>query len=249
MHDPMTMAFRVKVPLFFKRENSFIKGGQKEWQYYELATIWHVDPCTDHTDDSCGWFKRPRHGNQEHYAKIKREFDYDFDKTSKSDDGKTTYYFGWFHPSGEPMYSAISISLGLFHRAATIHFNSHDKAWRFMEKNMYRIVAFAENPHDSMLNTIQNKYREKREERVASLAQMIYGCILRWDQKWWRHPRWHIHHWQIQIHPVQKIWNWLTRRCCKCGKRFKYNECPIGSWDGSSVWHERCDDSSKPQST
>lgn len=112
MHDPMTVAHEVKSPI--KRKTKLFPEGYRN----TLVTIWHVDPETDGTDDSCGWFKRPRHGNKEHLEKIKREFEFDWDRASLSDDKKTTYFFGWFHPSGEPMYSAQAIALGFFWRAA-----------------------------------------------------------------------------------------------------------------------------------
>ena len=50
---------------------------------------------------------------------------------------------------------------------------------------------------------------------------------------WWQiHPRWHIWHWKIQIHPYQNARRWMLTRCCKCGARFRYGESPVsGSWD------------------
>lgn len=240
MHDPMTVAFEIKSP--FKQD-----GYRKT-----LVTIWHVDPEKDGTDDSCGWFKRPKHGNKEHYEKIKKEFDYDFDKATKSDDGNKTYYFGQFHPCGEPLYSPTSIALHFFWRAALIHFNSnYEKTERFMKHNLYRILAFAENSTDSMLDTIQNKYKQDREDRIRSLAAMVYGCILRWDLRWWQHPRWHIHHWKIQVHFITMLKRFLFSRCCKCGKGFKWGYVvTTNAWNSTgplwfrsekNVYHSDCD--------
>lgn len=47
MHDPMTVAFEIKLP--FRSEKN---------KYKSLITIWHVDPEKDGSDDSCGWFIR-----------------------------------------------------------------------------------------------------------------------------------------------------------------------------------------------
>lgn len=183
---------------------------EKGWRE-TLVTIWHKDPCKGPGgDDTCGWFKRPHHGNQEHYAKIKKEFAFDWDNASKYDDGRPMF-LGWFHPSGEPLYSNGAIALHFFHRAALIHFEGNNKkVWRFMRKYHYDIIAFSENPIDSMINTIQNKYNEKRENRINSMAGMVYGCILRWEQKWWQHPRWHIHHWRIQAPIFSAIKRWMV---------------------------------------
>lgn len=245
MHDPMTVAHEIKSPFKSKPSRLWPEGYRNT-----LITIWHVDPEKDGTDDSCGWFKRPRHGNHEHFEKIKKEFNYDFDHTSKYDDGRPMY-LGWFHPCGDPLFSPLSIALHFFHRACLIHFDgNHVKTWKFMRKHTYDIIAFAENPVDSMINTIQNKYGAKREERINSLASMVYGCILRWTQPWWRHPCWHIHHWKIQVHFIDHLKRFLFSRCCKCGKHFKWGYAPVtDSWNGTgprwfrserNVYHSDC---------
>src|SRR5438270_11469354 len=54
MHDPMTVAFEIRSPIK-RKSNLWPKGYRKS-----LITIWHVDPETDGTDDSCDWFNRKR---------------------------------------------------------------------------------------------------------------------------------------------------------------------------------------------
>lgn len=243
MHDPMTVAHEIKSP--FKRKSKFWPDGYRE----TLVTIWHVDPEKDGSDDSCGWFKRPRHGNKEHYEKIKKDFAYDWDHNSTYDDGRPML-LGWFHPSGYPLFSAHAIALGFFWRAALVHFGDWGKANRFMRKYHHEIVRFAENPTDSMADTIFNKYNSSREDRINSMAAMVYGCILRWTLPWWKHPRWHIHHWEIQIHSVQSFKRWAFSRCCRCGKGFKWGASVCsGNWDGTGplwfrseqgVYHDNC---------
>jgi len=52
MHDPHSLAFDIKNP--FLPAHTF-NGG---FSYREdLIQIWHVDPESDGSDDSCGWFK------------------------------------------------------------------------------------------------------------------------------------------------------------------------------------------------
>lgn len=64
--------------------------------------------------------------------------------------------------------------------------------------------------------------------------------------KGWRvHPRWHIHHWRIQVHPWQTLRRWLFERCAKCGKGYSWGYCPVGNWSGTQTWHRECDDSAK----
>ena len=44
--------------------------------------------------------------------------------------------------------------------------------------------------------------------------------------------RWHVHHWSIQIHPLQTVRRWLFDRCAECGHRFPFGYSPVTfSWD------------------
>jgi hypothetical protein len=76
------------------------------------------------------------------------------------------------------------------------------------------------------------------------------------SRPWWRHPRWHIHHWQIQVHFILVLKRWLFSRCCECGGRFTWREAAgqvvSDQWNGpgpgwfknaEKVRHFRC---SKP---
>jgi hypothetical protein len=57
---------------------------------------------------------------------------------------------------------------------------------------------------------------------------------------WWKHPKWHIHHWRVQVHVIQALKRWLFARCSKCGGRFKWREGAVGNWGGGEIWHIRC---------
>lgn len=52
------------------------------------------------------------------------------------------------------------------------------------------------------------------------------------------HPRWHIHHWKMQIHPLQDLKRWLFSRCRDCGGRFAWGETGwTNQWDsGGPRW-------------
>lgn len=67
---------------------------------------------------------------------------------------------------------------------------------------------------------------------------------------WWKHPRWHVWHWQIQVHPLQDLKRWLFSRCAKCGRRFSWGYAPVSTqWGGRGprwfngephVYHHKC---------
>ena len=70
-------------------------------------------------------------------------------------------------------------------------------------------------------------------------------------RRWWQHPRWHVRHWQLQIHPINTLKRWLFSRCCRCGKRFSWGYSPVtGQWNNpgpgwftgeENVYHSDCD--------
>jgi hypothetical protein len=120
MHDPLTQAFVLNIPLPWKRLKFGGLSPGKEWAKYHLATIWHKDPERGPGgDDSCGW-------------------------------------------------------------------------------------------------------------------------ILRAERPWYRHPRWHVHHWRIQVPLWQTFYRWAFERCSKCGGRFGWGESVIGDWAGTRIWHDNC---------
>lgn len=86
------------------------------------------------------------------------------------------------------------------------------------------------------------EYRALPEETQRVIDFMWW----RWREKltsrpWYRHPRWHVHHWEIQVRPLNQLRRWLFSRCCVCGGRFRWGEAPIGCWSGTKEWHSQCD--------
>lgn len=249
MFDPMTVAHEIKYPWWQykpwpkgKKNWSDLtpaqqKGRSNHWREGYRNTfivIWHVDPCKGPGgDDTCGWFKRAHHGDKEVLERIVKRFESDFDRTFRADGSGNTYFCGLFCPNGDPHLSVHGIVLNLFFLAAGEYFESTGhtnwkKARRWMQDNLFDILIFAENPTDSLFDGITRKFeigcsepytKRKRDERIRNLAATIYGWILRSEQKWLKHPRWHIHHWQIQCNPWERIKRWLTKRCKECGSR------------------------------
>lgn len=235
MHDPKTVAFEIRYP--WPKYPRAVRKAQPDSfaaRYREsFITVWHVDPELDGTDDSCGWFIRRRHLDQKVLSNIVREFGRDWDRTFKSDSSGITYSRGLFHPRGQPNLSVHGITLNLFFLAAREVLGGRDLAMRFMSANLCEILLFAENPSDSLDDMIRQTFGPApRSERITELACIIHSWIARETRRWWRHPRWHIRHWEIQVHPWQDLRRWLLTRCCRCGKRFGYGESPVSSsWD------------------
>jgi len=252
MTDNKTVAFDIKYPWKNKRgyRNPFI-------------TIWHVDPKKDGTDDSCGRFIRSRHLDQKKINKVIKDFEFEWDHTfcygkkddeydeyesDNSDVEKIIHSCGWFHPNGDPNASVISIVISMFYSAARI-FLGHKKAKKYMKDHIWEIIYFSENNIDSLKNSIVRKFEKEhdkkydkteREERIREFAHIVSSYIMRDVRPWYRHPRWHLNHWEFQIHPFRKIKRFIFKKCGICGKRFKYNESVGGSWHGDKIYHHDC---------
>jgi len=155
MHDPMTLAFDVRLGKV------------------RLLEIWHVDPETDGSDDSCGWTYPHLTEDEGNYA---HSLIYD-----KFDNVKN-----WFA-------------------------SSDDAEWQM--RRLFR----------------------------------IYKARMR---SWWKHPRWHIHHWEIKVVPVFKFKRWLFTRCAHCGGLFSWGYAPVTTrWNSpgprwfkseEAMYHHEC---------
>lgn len=241
MHSPETLAFEIYLGKKKKKNGHYRTA---------LVTIWHNDPETDGTDDSCGWFMRERHGDSEVLKNIKSALDFEFDRTFKSDESGTTYYTGYFSPNtGMPNFSTQGIVLDMFNKAAWVFFeHNRKKHHKWMNENLYEILHFAENTIDSLKDEVLGTFRIgtgeqwNREYALSHYSSIIYGWLLRSNRKWYQHPKWHIHHWNVTFPPLQKLKRRYWDKCCKCGKR-GFKGSAMGNWDGDMLWHQECDGS------
>jgi len=251
MHDNHTVAHEIKNP-FARKQHGYRPS---------LITIWHVDPETDGTDDSCGWFMRNRHMPKGMIDKIEKEFEGEWDNTFKGENGYI-YNTGWFNKEGENVVSVRGIVLNMYIYAAKIALDKDGKtepgkmwdiAWKFVNKNYAQIMYFAENNRDSIRDVIVRKFSigcdveytpEKRKEMIRECASYV-GCdIMRKQRKWYHHPKWHIWHWEIQFHPFQNLKRRYWDKCCECGKR-GFKSTAYSDWNGTKRWHQECDKSNK----
>lgn len=241
----MTVAFDIRYPW---RRLSRAQRARERSEFFRdyretVITVWHVDPERRGNDDSCGWFKRAWHGDPVVLAKIEKWFEQEWDSE----------HLGHFDAvTGQPRLSLQAMMLAFFHRAAWAHYGeSWSRTNRFMRRHLYDILSFAENRSDSMKESLTMKYGvEKREDRIRHFASVIYGCILRWERPWYRHPRWHVWHWKLQVHPLQNFKRWAFSRCAGCRRGFAWGYSPVStSWNGTgprwfrdekNIYHSQC---------
>lgn len=232
MHDPSTVAWRIPYPW-----RKYGSKGQNEFErsYREaFITIWHVDPERgvghgNRADDSCGWHTPPTTREQrDHIAKIGREqwFSLFRRRDQKAKGDPEGYAYICYEPT---TYDAVYWAWRRIKREDTKHQWVYGGYRHYLTRSeLDHIYSLASNPVDNLQVTVAGV---KDEESCAEFFLCVYRAYLRHHRPWWRHPRWHFWHWQIQVHPWQQLRRRLFDRCAHCGKPF-INTCPV-----SHSWH------------
>jgi|GEM_PF-2182333 len=270
MHDPSSRICQLRIPIPFMGKarlgyRSGVKGG-----WIELAEIWHQDPCTDGSDDSCGRFMRARHGREDVIDEAVEMLEMDWDSTYQSsksdhDDDEEEYgahenkvrYTGMFKPNGTPLMSTPGIVLNIYFAVLLQHFKkkhehygSRRKAMAYLNRHMAEILFFAENPVDSLHGTITRVFGDdgyakehsayQRTERIRNLVSIVYGDVLRTSRPWWKSPNLHVHHWRISVPALRNLRRLLWDRCCQCHKTLGWNKSVSSNWEGTQLTCHRC---------
>ena len=228
MHDPKTVAHELRI---FGRP---------------IVTVWHVDPETDGTDDSCGWFSPQLIDKEKHIIDdvINWERDFPFYSSqavpnmSVIEDVKYDYF-----------KQGVGDCIGYI-AAAWKHIAWHrDGRRKLTNDELWKVVNLAANPQDN-LRAILSDPEQDPLHRAKGFLYCVMRAYCRHHRPWWRHPRWHIRHWSFQIHFIQTLKRWLFSRCADCNKQFSWGYSPISTkWEGtgpswfkreSGVYHHEC---------
>lgn len=183
--------------------------------------IWHIDPERpregQRTDDSCGWFDR----TPGPYAEAVKEILCD---TTLMHDIKLAldrrrhmpmpYYEGISEPRtdadravGYPRLTQADCLALVLMIATQLE---RTRWWRkrypaaWWRRPLIRLRDVASEAFDLALNPIDNLSSVEEPDRMVRL---IAGALHRRFRPWWRHPRWHVHHWQVSI----DAWRTLKR--------------------------------------
>jgi hypothetical protein len=224
MHDPSTVVFEIHYPWykrFWQTDKQYLL--EKNSKYHTpFITIWHNDPETDGTDDSCGYS----------YPKVSKTLKEQVKKEAEFECRE----YGLF-PNYKSKQDPLSIVLAVFQIIVWRLFKNDIKP-----KHLVEMIKVGTNPVDNLRHCAVTENKED-VERLFFLCLRSYLRIIR---PWYNHPKWHIYHWSLQIHPLQKIKRYLFERCCVCGKGYKWGEQVMGCWDSNKKFHSGCDNSIKP---
>ncbi len=85
-------------------------------------------------------------------------------------------------------------------------------------------------------------FQSSNERDIESIFNQVWVHARKYykPRPWWKHPRWHLHHWQIRIPVLQELYNYLFERCSICGKKYAWDEIRMTDWSCTKTWHFRC---------
>lgn len=259
MHDPCSVAFDIKYPWWNHRpwpkgvrhfEDISVPAQRKYSPHFKhgyrdtLVTIWHKDPERDGSDDSCGYcFPKLNERQRERLKNLAwSESNYPYFLRCKSKEWNGTRHEAEVLYRGLVLLVADVIDIPMtFDEAARIasraihHADCVDPAGSFCF-----LAGYHSNLMEGQSEHSPEDDRYWRRERFVGIASGVARSLLKDRRRWWRHPKRHIHHWRIQIHPLQKLRRWLFTRCATCGHRLGWNESAHSTWDGGTVWCNRC---------
>jgi len=252
MHDPSTQAF--VIPYGWRTET--FKNGKK-WRYWKpFITIWHEDPETDGSDDSCG-YSRPKLTAEQR----------DICKNLARDEASEPWFMALDAKSNPDALQCEALLRGAFMLVSRCLENRYankrglrkpvtiEEATKWASimthnsiDNFRTSLCFKSGWHS---NGDGSDDKRHREQNATGFFMAIMAYVLRERRPWYRHPKWHVWHWKLQVHVVQTFKRWAFSRCCKCGKRFAWGYSPTtNSWSGvgprwfkgePDVFHGDCD--------
>lgn len=233
MYDPMTLAFEIRWPWYWKKYPPAI------------VTVWHVDPETDGSDDSCGWsfpnLTKQQRGIIDHLAFCEAQtpwFQRDPVKRITSPADAESLMRGAI----QMVAGALRVKLTWTQICRMASRMTHNSADNFQGALCHLPGWHTNFPNDDP---------DERRRHAAAFFGSVACVVLRANRPWWRHPRWHVHHWKIQVPAILHFKRWAFSRCSKCGGRFRWGEAPVtANWHGTGplwfkserdVYHLACD--------
>lgn len=220
--------------------------------------IWHIDPehrgTGNRADDSCGWFDRTPGSYSNAVAYILGDATTMHDVSlalARRKHMPMAFYEGISEPSDDPdrargyprltqadclaLVLMISRELELRRWWNGTKGNGGAHASR-IKRAFTRVRAVESTAFDLALSSIDNLSSVDKGE---SMVRLIAAALNRKFRPWWRHPRWHVHHWKINVNLWRNLKRATVERCGTCKKSLGFNCCPVDPGDGS-LHHDDC---------
>lgn len=203
MHDPMTQAFQIKLPIW----RTSMLGG-KPWRYFrDFITIWHVDPERGGSDDSCGW-SRPRPTEKQReiikwlaHDEVRNPWFMSLSAKTNSNPVECEIYVrGAILLVASCMENRGCLRCKVTLEQATVWASLlvHNSADNIRSSLAWLSGWHGNTYHDNRPNTAEEDIWF-REESAKGFFGCIMGYILREQRPWWKHPKFHIMHWKRRV--------------------------------------------------
>ena len=202
--------------------------------------IWHIDPEKrsegQRTDDSCGWFDRRPGGYAEAVQYLLT------DETTMEEIARSIATRADMTHMGKYTYPRMSkaetlaLCLMVARELETRRWWNGTKGayqiwWRRTFTDVRKVddhaIHLALNPLDNLSS------QEDPEGFIRTMA----ACLNRQFRPWWRHPRWHVHHWKINFSLLRNLKR-MVQPCATCGKGLGFGYFPTES--GGGLHHHEC---------
>ena len=243
-YHPETLAF--SFPPYPRGGGVHLNSDRGSWSFgralYALKPwigfdIWHIDPEIPGTgnrqDDSCGWFDRTPGEYRDAVADFMRDkgevqaVQNALDRAVHQPAGYSER--GWVRMTpADCLAACLMVAMRL----------EHLRRWRLKNKGklfvrdryakaMRLATALALNETDNLQSS----------ENVSGFVRSIAAALNRKFRPWWKHPRWHVHHWKVNFDLPRNLHR-MVQPCATCGKRLGFGYSPVS--DGRGLHHHAC---------
>lgn len=241
MHDPCHVIFDIKYPWYSqkpwsKKLQDKIKSGtlsyeqarrnipknmpHPEGQRNSFITIWHRDPETDGSDCSCYNAHRSLTSEQKNGIHAlswgEARNPYFLRSNSKTYTGSRS--------EAESLYRGLILQICEYTHVSM----SYDEAAKRAALRIHGadcidgadIFCYIPGYHTNN----QEDDREDRERYFYEMCSGILQSIIAERQPWYKHQKWHIWHWRLQVHPWENFVRRWFDKCEQCGTKFGSTE-------------------------
>lgn len=212
--------------------------------------VWHIDPekagTGNRQDDSCGWFDRTAGEYADAVAYLLKDTTFMHDvrlAVARREPMPFPFYEGISErhmtglrlPAGEALalilMVASELELRRWWNGRNGKSGAHASFWRktlSSRRNVTNEAAgLALHPLDNL----------SMVESPESVIHYVAAALNRRFRPWWRHPRWHVHHWQINFDVARNLRR-MFERCGTCRKPLGFGYCPTSN--GNGLHHSEC---------
>lgn len=199
--------------------------------------VWHIDPERPNTgnrqDDSCGWFDRTPGEYRDAVAQIMADQSA-VQAIQNAIDRSVHQPAGYSERGWVRMTPADCLAASLM-VATTLE---HLRGWKLRNKGRWLV----RDRHAMAIRLAMNLALNETDnlqtaENPSSFVKSIASALNRRFRPWWKHPRWHLHHWKINFDLARNLRR-MVQPCATCRRPLGFGYCPTS--DGRGLHHSAC---------